>query len=36
VRVPIDGLVSVLVDLRSGVRVFDDVLGEYDRVAPEA
>jgi glycyl-tRNA synthetase len=35
-RVPTDDLVSVLVDLRSGVRTFGDVLDEYDRVATEA
>jgi glycyl-tRNA synthetase len=35
VRVPVDALVSVLVDLRSGVRAFDDVRAEYDTVETE-
>jgi glycyl-tRNA synthetase len=37
-RVPVDDLVSVLLDLRAGVRTFDDVLDEYDTVSasPEA
>jgi glycyl-tRNA synthetase len=35
-RVPVDDLVSVLVDLRAGTRAFDDVLDEYERVVTEA
>ena len=33
VRVPIDDLVSVLLDLRAGARTFDDVLDAYDPVS---
>jgi glycyl-tRNA synthetase len=36
VRVSVDELVSVLVDLRSGVRTFDDVRTEFDAVEAES
>jgi glycyl-tRNA synthetase len=36
VRVPVDDLVSVLLDLRGGARTFDDVLDEYDAVSTSA
>jgi glycyl-tRNA synthetase len=36
VRVPIDDLVSVLLDLRAGARTFDDVLDAYDPVSTGA
>jgi glycyl-tRNA synthetase len=35
-RVPVDDLVSVLLDLRGAVRTFDDVLDEYDAVSTSA